>query len=69
MNYVSKGGLNQVINSLDMSGTVQEMALTDTGLLEGIPGGMFDWGKHIQSSKRICAHGSLQASGIHSLPD
>ena len=38
----------QVMNVLDVpqgGNTIQEFALADTGLLEGIPGGMFDWGE------------------------
>lgn len=37
----------QVMNVLDVpqgGNTIQEFALADTGFLEGIPGGMFDWG-------------------------
>lgn len=38
----------QVMNVLDgpqTGNTLQEFALTDLGFLEGIPGGMFDWGQ------------------------
>ncbi|KAG6852945.1 hypothetical protein C0991_007955 [Blastosporella zonata] len=36
----------QVMNVLDgPTNTLQEFALTDNGFLEGIPGGMFDWGQ------------------------
>jgi hypothetical protein len=38
----------QVMNVLDVpqaSGTLEQFAMADTGFLEGIPGGMFDWGK------------------------
>jgi hypothetical protein len=38
----------QVMNVLDVpqgGNTIQEFALADTGFLEGIPGGMFDWGE------------------------
>lgn len=38
----------QVMNVLDVpqaSGTLEQFAMADTGLLEGIPGGMFDWGE------------------------
>jgi hypothetical protein len=41
-------GIVQVMNVLDgpQSGnTLQEFALADNGLLEGIPGAMFDWGE------------------------
>jgi hypothetical protein len=40
----------QVMNVLDVpqgGNTIQEFALADTGFLEGIPGGMFDWGEYI----------------------
>lgn len=42
----------QVMNVLDVpqgGNTIQEFALADTGFLEGIPGGMFDWGKWVLS--------------------
>ncbi|KIM79752.1 hypothetical protein PILCRDRAFT_823319 [Piloderma croceum F 1598] len=38
----------QVMNVLDepqASDTLEQFAMTDTGFLEGIPGGMFDWGQ------------------------
>lgn len=38
----------QVMNVLDVpqaSNTLEQFAMADFGLLEGIPGGMFDWGK------------------------
>jgi hypothetical protein len=38
----------QVMNVLDVpqaSNTLEQFAMADIGLLEGIPGGMFDWGK------------------------
>ncbi|EIW84945.1 hypothetical protein CONPUDRAFT_162259 [Coniophora puteana RWD-64-598 SS2] len=38
----------QVLNVLDVpqaSNTLQQFAMADVGLLEGIPGGMFDWGQ------------------------
>ena len=37
----------QVLNVLDVpqaSNTLEQFAMADVGLLEGIPGGMFDWG-------------------------
>lgn len=37
----------QVLNVLDVpqvSTTLEQFAMADVGLLEGIPGGMFDWG-------------------------
>lgn len=47
MENVSAGNV-QVMNVLDVpqaSNTLEQFALTDTGFLEGIPGGMFDWGE------------------------
>jgi hypothetical protein len=44
----SAPGNVQVMNVLDepqASNTLEQFAMTDTGFLEGIPGGMFDWGK------------------------
>lgn len=38
----------QVLNVLDVpqaSNTLEQFAMADVGLLEGIPGGMFDWGQ------------------------
>ncbi|KAH0830630.1 hypothetical protein J3R83DRAFT_2085 [Lanmaoa asiatica] len=38
----------QVLNVLDVaqaSNTLEQLAMADVGLLEGIPGGMFDWGQ------------------------
>jgi hypothetical protein len=37
----------QVLNVLDVpqaSNTLEQFEMADVGLLEGIPGGMFDWG-------------------------
>jgi len=37
----------QVLNVLDVpeaSTTLEQFAMADVGFLEGIPGGMFDWG-------------------------
>jgi hypothetical protein len=45
---VAPSGNVQVINVLDMPqapNTLEQFAAADFGLLEGIPGGMFDWGK------------------------
>lgn len=47
MNTASVPGNVQVMNVLDVpqaSDTLQQFAMADTGFLEGIPGGMFDWG-------------------------
>jgi len=44
----SAPGNVQVMNVLDepqASNTLEQFAMTDTGFLEGIPGGMFDWGQ------------------------
>lgn len=44
----SAPGNVQVMNVLDVpqaSNTLEQFALADTGFLEGIPGGMFDWGE------------------------
>lgn len=43
----------QVMNVLDVpqaSNTLEQFAMDDFGLLEGIPGGMFDWGKPLDTS-------------------
>ncbi|KAJ7219416.1 fungal-specific transcription factor domain-containing protein [Mycena pura] len=48
MNAASHPGHVQVMNVLDVpqaSNTLAEYAMTDTTFLEGIPGGMFDWGQ------------------------
>jgi hypothetical protein len=40
-------GTVQVMNLLDQpqgGNTLHEHAMTDAGFLEGMPGGMFDWG-------------------------
>ncbi|KAI6036519.1 fungal-specific transcription factor domain-containing protein [Pisolithus microcarpus] len=49
LNYMASQspGNVQVLNVLDgpqASGKLQQFAMADVGLLEGIPGGMFDWG-------------------------
>ncbi|KAG9318550.1 hypothetical protein JVU11DRAFT_642 [Chiua virens] len=48
-NVTSQGPGNvQVLNVLDIpqaSNTLEQLAMADVGLLEGIPGGMFDWGE------------------------
>jgi hypothetical protein len=49
----------QVMNVLDepqASNTLEQFAMADTGFLEGIPGGMFDWGKHYYFRKFEIAH-------------
>ncbi|KAJ7273270.1 fungal-specific transcription factor domain-containing protein [Mycena rebaudengoi] len=48
MNAPANPGQVQVMNVLDVpqaSNTLREFAMADTGFLEGIPGGMFDWGQ------------------------
>jgi hypothetical protein len=48
MELASGRSSQQVINVLDMpqaSNNLSEVAMTDSGYLEGIPGGMFDWGR------------------------
>ncbi|KAJ7741555.1 fungal-specific transcription factor domain-containing protein [Mycena maculata] len=48
MNAVVSPGQVQVMNVLDVpqaSNTLADFAMTDSALLEGIPGGMFDWGQ------------------------
>lgn len=50
LNYMASQspGNVQVLNVLDgpqASGKLQQFAMADVGLLEGIPGGMFDWGQ------------------------
>ena len=52
MNSRGPAGSNQVqvMNVLDgrpMGGTLAEFAMVDTGFLEGIPGGMFDWSEYM----------------------
>lgn len=51
MNSRVPAGSNQVqvMNVLDgqtMGGTLADFAMVDTGFLEGIPGGMFDWSEY-----------------------
>ena len=44
----SAAGHVQVMNVLDgphAPNVLEQLAMTDTGFLEGIPGGMFDWGE------------------------
>lgn len=39
-----------VLNVLDVpqaSNTLEQFAMADVGFLEGIPGGMFDWGMSV----------------------
>jgi len=48
----------QVLNVLDVpqaSSTLEQFAMADVGLLEGIPGGMFDWGQWDSFFARINA--------------
>lgn len=48
MNSSSTPGNVHVMNVLDVpqaSNTLEQFAMADTGFLEGIPGGMFDWGE------------------------
>jgi len=48
-----QGKTIQVMNVLDSAqsgNTLQEFALADNGFLEGIPGGMFDWGESVVES-------------------
>ncbi|EGN95510.1 hypothetical protein SERLA73DRAFT_186554 [Serpula lacrymans var. lacrymans S7.3] len=50
LNYMTSQtpGSVQVLNVLDepqASNTLEQFAMADVGLLEGIPGGMFDWGQ------------------------
>jgi hypothetical protein len=54
----SAPGNVQVMNVLDEPqalNTLEQFAMTDTGFLEGIPGGMFDWGEfcHRRQFKNI----------------
>lgn len=47
MNTMMAPGRVQVMNVLDVPqapNTLEQFAIADTGFLEGIPGGMFDWG-------------------------
>jgi hypothetical protein len=48
----------QVMNVLDVpqaSNTLEQLAMADVGFLEGIPGGMFDWGQWDTFFSRINA--------------
>lgn len=54
----------QVLNVLDVphaSNTLEQFAMADVGLLEGIPGGMFDWGvyrfMHCWDPRYLCKTG------------
>ena len=60
MNSRGPAGSNQVqvMNVLDgqtMGGTLADFAMVDTGFLEGIPGGMFDWSEytHVVSEAKL----------------
>lgn len=51
---VSAPGNVQVMNVLDepqASNTLEQFAMADNGFLEGIPGGMFDWGEYCPVNK------------------
>lgn len=53
----------QVMNVLDVpqgGNTIQEFALADTGFLEGIPGGMFDWGQWDSFFSRFASNGTTE---------
>lgn len=59
LNMPGQSGLGnvQLMNVLDGpqgDTTLAEFAMADTGFLEGIPGGMFDWGEYISHT---CVHG------------
>ncbi|KAI6005881.1 fungal-specific transcription factor domain-containing protein [Pisolithus albus] len=58
----------QVLNVLDgpqASGKLQQFAMADVGLLEGIPGGMFDWGQWGSFFSRFNSAMSDGTSGGH----
>jgi hypothetical protein len=58
----------QVMNVLDVpqaSNTLEQFAMADIGLLEGIPGGMFDWGQWDTFFSRFSGPG--QSGGIAAL--
>lgn len=67
----SAAGHVQVMNVLDgpqAPNVLEQLAMTDTGFLEGIPGGMFDWGEFcLDTYVEICLT-SLQVNGIISSP-
>ncbi|KAF5386791.1 hypothetical protein D9615_001601 [Tricholomella constricta] len=57
----------QLMNVLDgpQGGTtLQEFALTDNGFLEGIPGGMFDWGQWDTFFSRFSAGATTATNGL-----
>jgi hypothetical protein len=60
----------QLMNVLDVpqaQNTLEQFAMTDTGLLDGIPGGMFDWGEwHFIDIGHVSYSCLLQVNGIHS---
>ncbi|KAF7323094.1 hypothetical protein HMN09_00089500 [Mycena chlorophos] len=64
MNLRQHPGQVQVMNVLDgnaqTSNNLADYAMTDTTFLEGIPGGMFDWGQWDSFFQRI-NHGATQA--------
>jgi hypothetical protein len=55
----SAPGNVQVMNVLDepqASNTLEQFAMADNGFLEGIPGGMFDWGELCPVNKFSLSH-------------
>lgn len=70
LNYMASQspGNVQVLNVLDgpqASGKLQQLAMADVGLLEGIPGGMFDWGQWGSFFTRFNSAMSDGTSGGH----
>jgi hypothetical protein len=58
METSSTPGNVQVMNVLDVPqahNTLEQFALADNGFLEGIPGGMFDWGESVCSREKVLA--------------
>lgn len=61
------GPNSQVINILDTphaSNTLEQHAMTDSGFLEGIPGGMFDWGQWDSFFSRLGAGSAEMAAAL-----
>ncbi|KAF8077696.1 fungal-specific transcription factor domain-containing protein [Lyophyllum atratum] len=57
----------QLMNVLDGpvgGNTLQEFAITDNGFLEGIPGGMFDWGQWDTFFSRFSGGGGQTSNGM-----
>ncbi|GLB34697.1 putative fungal specific transcription factor [Lyophyllum shimeji] len=57
----------QLLNVLDGphgTNTLQEFASMDTGFLEGIPGGMFDWGQWDSFFSRFSGGGAATSNGM-----